>query len=659
MKNKIMNKLSLLLALLIVLAVIPSTAFAADSYYSGSCGDNAFWEYNEETKTLTVFGSGAIPSYKATSCGPWSEFVDEIEHIIIEEGITLIGHSAFEGCYNLKQLDLPSSLVGIDQNAFYKCEGSLDRVVIPENVTYIGCNAFAGWTNGYEPYHITYVYFLGDAPKTLKEAGKISNSFSEFTTLYYLPWMSGWYGATFNGYHIEPWDGINFVDNNYTGKDDEPGQDEWDGTYDIDYDECDLLLDVAGTQCYSYAYTVIDEVNELRTELGLDELHVDSKLMELAMQRAAECSVYYSHTRPNDTSCTDIFPAASIVGENIAAGQNSPSEVMSQWIASPGHYANITESRFTNIGVGCFFVDGTYYWVQSFSDGARSQHNTHSDEEVVVSVPVNFNHLSVGSTFTQKTLRVGESQNIEIFVRNTGFGNTATPALIPIDGFQWTSGIISFDPETLSVTAISPGTAALTLNLPDNTTLDFKFTVLSIFTDVKQTDWYHEAVEYVYNKGLMQGTSSSTFSPDTTTTRAMIATILYNLEGRPDTYRTYFDDVPSNMWYADAVSWMASVGIARGYGNGKFGPNDSLTREQSAVILYNYAKYKGFPVPSNYDLSNYYDASSVSSFATTAIKWAVGNGVIKGTESHMLTPQGATTRAQIATILMNFCEKVG
>lgn len=132
------------------------------------------------------------------------------------------------------------------------------------------------------------------------------------------------------------------------------------------------------------------------------------------------------------------------------------------------------------------------------------------------------------------------------------------------------------------------------------------------FADVPASAWYYDAVRFVYERGMMAGTGNNQFSPNVTTTRAMIVTILYRLENQPAAGSSNFTDVPADQWYTNAVAWAAANGIVGGYGDGRFAPNDIITREQMAAILYRYAQYKGYDVGNTGDLSRYVDASQVS-----------------------------------------------
>ena len=183
-------------------------------------------------------------------------------------------------------------------------------------------------------------------------------------------------------------------------------------------------------------------------------------------------------------------------------------------------------------------------------------------------------------------------------------------------------------------------------------------TVADIFSDVVPGAWYTDAVQYAYDNGLMTGTSATTFEPNTTTTRGMIVSMLHRLEGSPAVGIADFSDVASGDWYADPVAWAASEGIVGGYGDGTFGPNDPITREQMASILYRYADYKGLDVSARASLDAYSDADSVSPWASDVMSWAVSEGIISGMTEDTLAPQGTATRAQVAAMFQRFLENV-
>ena len=179
------------------------------------------------------------------------------------------------------------------------------------------------------------------------------------------------------------------------------------------------------------------------------------------------------------------------------------------------------------------------------------------------------------------------------------------------------------------------------------------------FVDVNTKAWYHLYVDYAVKNGLFGGTSENTFEPEAAMTRAMLVTVLWRYEGKPMGYQNTFVDVnaKSGSWYIDAVAWAAANNIVGGIGNGKFDPEGKITREQMATILFRYANWKGIDTNKRGDLSNFPDADKVSGYATSAMQWAVAEGLINGSDGKLL-PQGNATRAQVATILVRFIENI-
>lgn len=198
--------------------------------------------------------------------------------------------------------------------------------------------------------------------------------------------------------------------------------------------------------------------------------------------------------------------------------------------------------------------------------------------------------------------------------------------------------------------------------MPDcNVTVKVEFTprvMSNPFTDVRSTDWFYDAVNYVYSEGIMDGTSVYMFSPNNATSRGMLVTILWRLAGQPVVTGTSFSDVSSSAYYYYAVLWASKYGIVDGLGNNMFGPDQAITREQFAVILYRYAQHCGYSTSANSTLVGYADSNKISSYALTAMRWACGAGLFEGDERANLNPQGQTTRAAAAKLLMTFQENV-
>ena len=178
------------------------------------------------------------------------------------------------------------------------------------------------------------------------------------------------------------------------------------------------------------------------------------------------------------------------------------------------------------------------------------------------------------------------------------------------------------------------------------------------FTDV-DGHWALDAIAYVYERGMMNGVSATKFAPGTPLSRGMIVTILHRMEGSPAVSGSDFSDVSAGQYYAAPIAWASANGIVNGYPDGAFRPEEPVTREQLAAILYRYAQYKGMAaVTLEENLAGFADADSVSGYAVQAMNWAVGQELINGMTATTLVPQGTATRAQVAAILMRYCESV-
>lgn len=179
------------------------------------------------------------------------------------------------------------------------------------------------------------------------------------------------------------------------------------------------------------------------------------------------------------------------------------------------------------------------------------------------------------------------------------------------------------------------------------------------FSDLEPGSWYESAVEYVWKNGLMNGISASAFSPSQTTTRGMIVTILHRMSGEPDGGNGTFTDLASGAYYRQAVHWAAANGIVTGYGDGRFGPDDPITREQLAEILYRYARLLGMDLSIKANLTGYADYAAISAYALEALSWANGVGLMQGVGENRMSPGGFATRAEVATLLMRFSTQLG
>lgn len=245
-------------------------------------------------------------------------------------------------------------------------------------------------------------------------------------------------------------------------------------------------------------------------------------------------------------------------------------------------------------------------------------------------------------------------------------GDTVTITVYPNDGYELDELVVT-DSRGNEIDLDARSATRFTFTMPGGkVTVEASFVreggqtqpPQTTFADVPASAWYYNAVEYVYENGLMSGVSGGRFAPDDTLTRAMLVQTLYAMEGRPAAASAGFADVASGDWYASAVNWAAANGVVSGVSETGFGPNNVLTREQLALILYRFAQYKGYDVTGTSDLAAYADGSSVSGWAAEAMGWAVDAGLISGVGGNQIAPTGTASRAQVAQILMNFCENV-
>ena len=234
-------------------------------------------------------------------------------------------------------------------------------------------------------------------------------------------------------------------------------------------------------------------------------------------------------------------------------------------------------------------------------------------------------------------------------------GETVTITVYPNDGYELDELVVT-DSRGNEIDLDARSATRFTFTMPGGkVTVEASFvreggqtqTPQTTFADVPASAWYCDAVEYVYENGLMSGVSGGRFAPNDTLTRAMLVQTLYAMEGRPAAASAGFADVASGDWYASAVNWAAANGVV-----------NALTREQLALILYRFAQYKGYDVTGTSDLAAYADGSSVSGWAAEAMGWAVDAGLISGVGGNQIAPTGTASRAQVAQILMNFCENV-
>lgn len=273
---------------------------------------------------------------------------------------------------------------------------------------------------------------------------------------------------------------------------------------------------------------------------------------------------------------------------------------------------------------------------------------------------------SGGSTTTTRTITIQSSfgGKVTASASQAAQGKVITLTALPNSGYVLKSLTVTTASGT-SVPVANQSSGKYTFTMPaaavtvkavfaaQETDPDFPF------ADVAKGSWYYEGVRYAYENGLMSGTGEGTFSPDLPTSRGMLVTILYRLAGSPVAGSASFTDVAKGQWYADGVAWASANGVVSGYPDGSFRPNDTITREQMAAILYQYARIQGKLDDSRADLSIFSDLDSLSAYAKEPMSWAVAQGLFSGVSADTLAPGGSTTRAQAAVILTAFSKAQG
>lgn len=240
-------------------------------------------------------------------------------------------------------------------------------------------------------------------------------------------------------------------------------------------------------------------------------------------------------------------------------------------------------------------------------------------------------------------------------------GDTITIYVAPASGYEATEVTVK-DSKGTEVKLTRVSETAYTFEMPaGDVTVSalFKETNPLPFMDVEKDDWFYDFVKFAYDEGIMAGTSSETFSPRDGLNRGMVVQMLYNMEDQPAvTIKGEFEDVIELDWYAKPVYWAFYNGIVAGYSSTEFGPRDNITREQMAMMLYNYAKHEGYVTTATGSLKDFTDGDKVSSWASNAMKWAIGHGIMSGRGNKIMDPKGTATRAEAATIMSNFYDNI-
>lgn len=368
-----------------------------------------------------------------------------------------------------------------------------------------------------------------------------------------------------------------------------------------------------------------------------------------------------SDTDPHVQSITIDYDTA---GKNISVYRVHDNEASELTVAG----STPTDGTYlVNNGSITIYTTKFSTYAIGYTTRRKGGHSDSSDSSAVATYPVAVKSAANGAIKADKS--------------TAAKGETVTITVTPDKGYEMGKlTVTDKDGKTIPVTAKGNGTYTFTMPASSiSVTASFAETDWSLvyrdcqkdstcpiwpFIDAKTTDWYHNGVHFCLENDLMVGYGNHIFKPNDGTTRAMITAMLWRLNGSPVVnYAMDFDDVKEDAWYTEAIRWAVSEGIANGYGNGNFGPNDTMTREQMVAILWRYAQYKGYDVSvgENTNILSYDDATNVAQYAIPAMQWACGSGMVAGEKqngSMILSPKGSTTRAQMATMMMRFCAEI-
>ena len=627
--------------------------------------------------TLTISGKGAMPDFEGTGdpvC-PWENEKQKIKKVIIEEGVTNIGKSAFRGCSELAEVHISKTVKKIGISAFQDCT-ALTQIDIPDSVNSVGSFAFIGctrltevhthWKNSYEINFGLFVFY------------KYGDSWPENRVIY----VPDGYKDNFKSNPNGAWGEWNVQGENYTVSFDggnASGYMQPVGTSgDYTLPDCGFTYDTAAFEywalessdgkkagCPGDVFPVTEDV-VLYANWTLIIVIPDPEPPIVCIHNWGEwtsngngthtrtCSNNSSHTETGNCSggtatCTEkavceICNAA--YGELNASNHTGGTEVRGRVEAttSADGYTGDTYCKGCNTKIATGESIPKKDSGDSPSGGSSSGGSSSSSGG------------GGGTTYYTLTFETNGGGSMQA-IRAARGKTLDLSAYTPMrDGYDF-GGWYADSALTQRITEIK-------LSGSKTVYADWKKrepdAVKNPFADVNAGDWFYQDVLFSYEKGLMSGMDAAAFAPYANTTRAQIAVIFYRMEGSPAVEgENSFTDVvrdSGTAWFYDAVTWAQQNGIMGGYGNSSFAPNDPITREQLAAIFYRYAQYKGYDTTQGgMAIREFDDYESISDYAMGAMAWAVNTGLVKG-DSNLLYPKGTATRAEIAALFHRFAE---
>ena len=572
------------------------------------CSDEYGVLFNKEKSELlqapgAISGKYAIPS-SVKSVGDYSfAYCINLTDVVIPNGVTSIGKSAFDCCNSLTGVVIPESVTMIGNQAFWGCE-NLHSVTIPDSVTNVGVQAFEftgcyfdenNWHDG--------VFYLGHWLLSIN---------NELPAEYKI--LNGTVGIANHAFFgcdtlisISIPDGVKTIGDwafyrcdNLTGIIIPNSVTSIGGKA---FENCSGLTNVTiGNGMKS----IVDEAFRDCINLTSVCYFGDSPEIGKGVFQTKDWATYEDINIPNLT----LYYIEGMDGWTTPTWNGYPTAT---WVHDHSYTQTVTEPTCTE-------------------QGYTTHTCTVCGDSYVDSYVSALNHLEVvDAAVPAICTEAGKTEGKHCSICNTVL---VAQEEIPALGHKYENGV-----------CVQCG------EKDPNEQLTIEF------VDVPQKAWYVEAVNYAVRNSLMKGVGNDQFDPEGTMTRAMLVTVLWRYEGEPEAPANTFSDVKAGSWYFDAVSWAAANNIVGGVGNNKFDPDGNITREQMATILYRYCNGKGIDTSKQASLSGFPDAGKVSSYAQTAMQWAVAEKLVNGSDGKLL-PQGNATRAQVATILMRFIENI-
>ena len=403
----------------------------------------------------------------------------------------------------------------------------------------------------------------------------------------------------------------------------------------------------------------ITEIYSFDTAIGkLPAMYVDA----IKASAAAAFAEPYAVTSLTDYTDPMNGIKTAVSGASYAFGSLTSEEALADSIVSTLDGLNLTSGANTTVNIQAM-ASGTFTARIAIQFGYRT-------DSVEVSgtyeVPSSSSSGSTAYTIAVPNSVIGG--DVAVSPSRASSGRTVTITVSPDEGYELDELTVT-DANGNEIRVTDKGNGKYTFTMPrSRVTIEATFVEIEEepdvstlpFTDVSEGDWFYDAVEYAYENGMMSGIGNDLFVPESNLNRAMMVQVLWNLEDTPavsDT--TDYSDVASGAWYYDAVQWATAENIVGGYGGGTYGPEDDITREQMALMLYRYAQYKGYDTTQNgADTQDFTDYADISDWALEGMTWAVNAGLLNGKGNGILDPTGNATRAEVAQILMNFCENI-